>query len=85
MSKLTLKQFRELTKDFDENAVICVPSDGMENGLNLLVNFIHLAPEEHSHGNNSIITLGQTYTDCLKIKRLIGKNTWTREEINVTL
>lgn len=76
---LTLKQFRELTKDMPDDTAICVPIEsGREWSINGKINFVHLATSEHSYSSSNIITIGQSIDiiENLVVKKLVDKNTW---------
>jgi len=81
--KLTLKLFRELTKDFDENATICVPVTNKEWSIKGLPNFIHLESSEHSYSETSSIILGQCkeLKEDFVIRELVDKNEWRKLDI----
>ena len=78
--KLTLKKFRELTKDLSGDYLIETTIEfGKPSSLRGIVNEVHICPSEHTHSGESFITLTQDMNDNVRVKQLIGKNEWTSD------
>lgn len=75
---LTLKRFRELTKDMPEDTIINTTVEfGNEWSIRGTINCVHLCPVEHSHSEDTHITLTCIESDKdLTVRRLVGKNSW---------
>lgn len=75
---LTLKEFRELTKDLPEDMTINTTVEfGKENSIRGIINCVHIIPEEHSYAEGHI-TLTQhndfETQNTLRVKVWEGKN-----------
>ena len=75
---LTLKKFRELTKDLpDDTYVETTIEFGKPNSLRGVINQVHIIPKEHSYTNEGHITLTQCELKSkfsLVVKKWVGKN-----------
>ena len=72
---LTLKKFRELTKDLPEDYIINTTIEfGNPISIRGTINQVHIVPKEHSYSKESFITLTQDRGKDLVVKRWIGKN-----------
>ena len=73
---LTLKEFRELTKDLPEDTIIGTTIEyGNPISLRGVINEIHIVPKEHSYSKENYLTLTQHKGKELIVKKWIDKNT----------
>ena len=76
---LTLKEFRELTKDLPEDYTVETTIEfGNPTSIRGTVNQVHLCPAEHSYSDQSHITLTQRTDggEGVKVRKLVGLNEW---------
>ena len=76
---LTLKQFRELTKDLPDDYTIETTIEfGNPHSIRGTVNQVHICPSDHTHSKQSFITLTQSEKQIngVKVRRLVGRNEW---------
>lgn len=83
MKKLTLKHFRELTKDMPDDSIICVPYEHKESSIKCTVNFLLMQNKGIGYNKENYIILGMdldrfNYENDidLVVKKLIDKNQW---------
>lgn len=78
---LTLKEFREITKDLPGETVVNTTVEfGNEWSIRGVVNCIHIAPTEHTYSKNGYVALTQCDSDSLVIRQLTGKNEWKKRK-----
>ena len=84
MTELTLKKFREITKDMPEDTTMNTTIEfGKEWSIRGTIDCIHLCPEEHSYSRENHVTLTQSKKGNFVVKRLTGLNKWeTLEDSN---
>jgi len=72
---LTLKKFRELTKDLPEDTLINSTIEfGNPNSIRGNINRIHIIPKEHSYAGENYIILTQDKDREFIVKKWIDKN-----------
>lgn len=73
---LTLKKFRELTKDLPEDTIINTTIEfGAPHSIRGTINVVHIVPKEHSYAKENYITLTQDFgRSDLLVQRWVDKN-----------
>lgn len=83
---LTLKKFRELTKDWPEETIINTTIEfGNEWSIRGTINCIHMCPKEHTYANEQHISLACTTEEKLEgkelvVRDLVGKSEWSTRD-----
>ncbi len=78
---LTLKKFRELTKDMpDDMTINTTIRFGKENSIRGVINMIHICEHPHTWSDDAHLTLTQHKGTDLRVKKLVGRNEW--EEVS---
>lgn len=73
---LTLKKFRELTKDLDERTEINTTIEfGNPNSIRGVIDQIHIVPKEFAYSKESYIVLTQSKDGNFRVKQWIDFNT----------
>lgn len=73
---LTLKKFRELTENLNEDTIINTTIEfGNPNSIRGTINQVHIVPKEHSYANENHIILTQSKDPNFTVKKWVAKNT----------
>lgn len=74
---LTLKKFRELTKDLPGGMTINTTIEfGNPNSIRGTINEVHICKHPHTWSDDEHITLTQYEGENLKVKKLADRNEW---------